>query len=189
MKTKNSFFKILGVISVLTATAVVFSGCQPDNPQPNGSVTIKWNATINGQNYTWQDNYPQSSTNVTGGSQYSKSSNGGSVQLAKGADMSNLQIVMSSPNMTSTGSFSISSSNYSTFNSFYVLDGANPQNMLSTSYGGNITVNITTFPTNSVSANGVSSNPIVKGNFSGSIGNTSGGTVSISGSFESIRLQ
>jgi len=188
MKTKNNFFKILGVMSVLTATAAVFSGCQQNNPQPNGSVTIKWNATINGQNYTWQDTYPEASTNATGGSQYTKSSNGGQIILANGGDFNALQINMSNPNMTSSGNYTISSANYSTYNSFSVMNGANAQNMLSIAYGGNITINITTFPSNTVSANGVSSNAIVKGNFSGTIGNSSGGTVPISGSFESVRI-
>jgi hypothetical protein len=185
MKTIKNF---TSKATIFIGLVYIFIGCQPDDPQPNGSVTIKWNATLNGQNYTWQDTYPEASTNAAGGSQYSKSSNGGQITLVSGGGFNSFQIIMSNPNMYSTGTYNISSANFSTYNSFSVMDGANAQNMLSIAYGGNVTINITTFPSNTVSANGVSNNAIVKGNFSGTIGKSSGGTVPISGSFESIRL-
>ncbi len=179
-------------MSLLTATGVVFSGCQPDNPQPNnnqtnGSVAIKWNATINGQSYAWQGSYPESSTNQTGGSQFSiQSSNIGQLTLN---DASNGKtITIGKIGMTLNGSYTLSQTNYSSDNTIMILDGANSLNMLSNGYGGSITVNITTFPSNSVSANGVSNNTLVKGNFSGNLGNSSGTLVPVSGSFESVRI-
>lgn len=181
--TKIIHFLFLGIISVSIL------GCDPDDPQPNGSAIIKWNLTLDGQNFSWQDSYPESSTSASGGSQYILQSNGdGQLSFTNSGSMNGIVINVSKAAMNSTGSFTFNQSNYSTNSMFSLVNMAN-STQLSNAYGGSVTLNITTFPSNSVSANGVSSSAIVKGNFSGTIGNATGGNSTVSGSFESIRIQ
>jgi len=58
----------LGLILSLGGIVIGFSGCNPNNPQPNNPSTgtpLQWTATIEGQTYSWQGSYP---TTVADGS-------------------------------------------------------------------------------------------------------------------------
>lgn len=187
MKNLKSFTKKIFNTAFIGIIGISIISCNPDNPQPSGSTIIKWNLTLDGQNYTWQDSYPESSTSASGGSQYTLQSNGlGQILLSNSGTMNGIMISISKTAMTSTGSYTFNQSNYSSNSMFSIMNNTN-NTQLNTAFGGNIVVNITTFPSNSASVNGVSSSALVKGNFSGTIGKATGGTSTISGSFEAIR--
>jgi hypothetical protein len=176
-------FLLIGIIGISIL------GCNPDNPEPNGSVIIKWNMTLDGQNYSWQDTYPESSTSATGSSQFTLQSNGvGQFILSNSQSMNGLTISITKSAMNNAGSYSFNQTNYTTNSSFSIINSANGT-IQNNSFGGSVVLNITVFPTNSVSVNGVSTSSLVKGSFSGTIGKSAGGTSTLSGSFESIRTQ
>lgn len=189
MKNVKSFINRIFNLALVGIIGVSILSCNPDNPQPSGSTIIKWNLTLDGQNYSWQDSYPESSTSASGGSQYTLQSNGiGQFIFSNSGTMNGIMMTISKSAMNSTGSYTFSQSNYSTNSMFSIMNNTN-STQLNNAYGGNIVLNITTLPSNSVSNNGVSSSALVKGNFSGTIGKATGGTSTISGSFESIRIQ
>jgi hypothetical protein len=186
---KISFIKI-NIIFPMIMISSLFLGCNPNNPQPNGTASIKWNMTIDGINYSWQGTYPESSTSASGGSQYILQSGGpGQIILSNSGTGQGISVSISHSNMTGVGSSLFNQSNSSTNSFFSIMDGTNVMNSYSNEYGGSLSLNITTFPSNTVQENGISNSALVKGNFSGTLGKASGGTSTVSGSFESIRIQ
>jgi len=187
MKNKKYNLNNLKFLFSLIIPIFFFLSCNPDNIQPNGSVLIKWNMTLDGQNYSWQGNYPESSTSASGGSQYVLQSGGpGQLILSNSGTGQGISVSISHSSMTGLGT-SIFSQSSSTNNSFNIMSGPNILN--SNQFGGSLTLNITNFPSNTVQQNGISNSAIVEGNFSGTIGKLNGTLSPISGSFESIRIQ
>lgn len=188
MKTKNGLLKNGFKFTLFIGTMISLLGCQPDNPQPNpsGTVLTKWTMTINGQTQSWQGNFPESSNNNTGGSQYTYSNGNGQLAFVKDPSQAMFTAQIAKSGMNSTGTFTISSTNYSTSNAFFINDFSNGV-FLTTQYGGNINVNIQSFP-NQTASTDISSSTLVKGTFSGTVGSSSGALTNVTGSFESIRI-
>lgn len=196
---KRSFKTNITILRILSVSLVLLSliSCNQTNPQPTpaptpapqpGSVLIKWNLIIDGQTHTWQGYYPDCSTAASGGSQYTLQTTGvGQLTFAK-STAEFFTINIAKPGMSTTGSYTINQANYNSDCMFSIMDLNNSINV-NTAYGGSVTVNITTLPSVSVALNGVTSNGNVIGTFSGTIGKSTGGTSTISGSFESIRIQ
>jgi hypothetical protein len=173
----------------LLLSLLIACSCQQNNTPPNssGSVLIKWSLTINGQTTNWQGNYPESSTNNTGGSLYTQSGGNGILSFLKDPSQGMFSVQLAKAGMSGTGTYNINSASFDpTANSFSINDFTNGV-ILTTQYGGNVNVSIQTFPNETVSTS-ISTSTLVKGTFSGTIG-SSGGTLSnVSGSFESIRI-
>lgn len=205
IEKKNYFVKLLsGSLVILNLIS-----CNPNQPQPQptpapapaptpqpSTVLIKWSLIIDGQTYSWQGDYPPP-TSGTGGSTYVlQSSNAGQLVFSKNP---NIAVAISKLGMSATGTYTISQANYNGDNSVFSIQDQSNNLWWNNSFGGSINVNITTFPSNSFIANnnsvsGITNNVKVIGTFSGTIGkNTIGSptitTSTISGSFESIRIQ
>jgi hypothetical protein len=187
MKAKNVLFKIVFNLATFTGVAVFLLGCQPDNPPPNnnsnnsGSLTLKWNLTIDGQNYSYSVDYPN---NSGAGSLYSISGNNGQITLAKEYPATEF-LMISKVGMTNTGNYTLTSSNVGADNS--ISFNQDFQMGYSNSYGGSTNVEITSFSPNSVASAGSSGAGLVKGTITGTIGRATGGVANISGSFEALR--
>jgi hypothetical protein len=169
------------------------SGCQEENPEPNqpqtnpsGSVLTKWSIVINGQTHSWQGNFPESSNTNSGGSTYTQSGGNGTLTFAKNPSQAMFTSGISKIGMITAGTYTINVNNYdATQSAFYINDLTNSA-LLSIAYGGSINVTVQTFPNQTASTN-ISSNTLVKGSFSGTIGDANGTLYTVSGSFESIR--
>ncbi len=175
------------LLLMLLSLLIIFS-CQQNNPQPNpsGSVQIKWSLTINGQTSNWQGNYPECATNNTGGSQYTQSGGSGILSFIKDPNQALFSVQFAKSGMSGTGTYNINSTSFSTANSFSINDFTNGVN-LTTQYGGNVNISIQTFPNETISTS-ISTSTLVKGTFSGTVGSSSGTLSNVSGSFESIRI-
>ena len=175
MKANN----LRNLIILFSITSLLFlSGCNQNNPQPNNAVTIKWNATIDGQNYSWEDSYPSS----TGSSQYNSTNKTISLSKTSGG---NVAISFGKSTMTQTGTYTFSQSNFSSSS----LASISINNVTwGNAYGGSLNLTISSFSSQTVTSNTATSANITKGSFSGTIGKSIGGTSSVSGSFEAVRL-
>ena len=187
MKTKNGLLKNGFKFTLFFSTMILLLGCQPDNPPPNnsnnnsGTLTLKWNLSIDGQNYSYTVDYPN---NSGAGSIYSISGNNGQITLAKEYPATET-LSISKAGMTNIGNYTFTSGNFGSDNSIYFM--SNFQIGYSNSYGGSTNVEITSFSPNSVASAGSSGAGLVKGTISGTIGRASGGVANISGSFEALR--
>ncbi len=201
------------LVKLLTGSLVILNliSCNPNQPQPQptpapapaptpqpSTVLTKWSIIIDGQTYSWQGYQPGNNSAET--SQYTLiNANTGYANMTFQKTDLPLQFVFGihKLGMNTTGSYIINQANSGADNLFTIVGGSNNFNM-STQLGGSVTINITTFPSNSWQANNYSVNGItndvkVIGNFSGSIGRvnapSSVAISTISGSFESIRIQ
>ena len=172
IKQISLFFLLIGITAM-------FSGCNPNNPQPNSGTLLQWNVNIGGQNFSWQGDYPNSMS-------------GGTAAATGAGTQTPFSIVCSSPSPSFTagfglplyglGNFNLNSSNYSPTNTLSIIQNGGSINY-STAYGGSVVVNVTQFPS--------TINGIIKGTFNGTIGKSvalGGGTTTISGSFDVLRM-
>jgi hypothetical protein len=185
---KNYIFPRPFLFSLMGATLIVFSGCQPEEPEPTPptqSTTMQWNATINGQTYSWQStftegSYPTNSNNSGSSSAVTSTTTPFSLTGVKD-DGTQRSLQISLPTYA-TGTYTVTSSNYNgQTNTVNFIENGSPN--YSTGYGGSITVNVTACPTTIYG--------VVKCTFSGTIGRSpslGGGTVSISGSFDAVKM-
>ncbi len=182
----KTYFKNHQKLLFFFLVGLLFIGCNPKNPEPN--VKIQWNVILDGQNYSWEGIYPESSTSNLGGCQYSLDGDVGNISMSNTGTSQGLIINLTKSSMNTSGSYDFNQLNYSANSTMTIMNNSNGLTTMSTGFGGNVNLNISTFATNSVSSDGVSISTVLKGSFSGTIGKTSGGTSIITGSFEAIRI-
>jgi hypothetical protein len=182
-------FLFVGIIGIFTL------GCNPDNPEPNGTLTMKYNVTIDGQNYTWQNTYPENTQASGSGSAYFNSntpSQGiGNIFATNDGGNQLFTININKQNLNGTGNYSFSSSNFNTNSSNFTITKYSLPSIAiySNQNSGSINLNVTTFPTSTANASNASNSAILKSTFSGTLGNINGGTSNINGSVEVVRIQ
>ena len=178
MKTK--------LFSFIVLSALLLASCTPNNPQPN--MNVKWTFNVDNTSLNWNGIYSIDETTFDytctsndlgvcdqqlGGEQYSVRMSKGNETITASNDFNaffNCTILnkIGSVNITTANSplslFEIQTLNYS-------CSASLPNS--------NITVTVTEIVPNSAHT------ALVKGNFSGIIGKYGGGSVNISGSFES----
>ena len=195
MKNVKSFINRIFNLALVGIIGVSILGCNPDNPQPSGSVTMKYNVTIDGQNYTWQNTYPENTQAAGSGSAYFSSnapSQGiGTIFATNDGGNQLFTINISKQSLNGTGNYSFTSANFNSNNSNFTITRYNLPSftIFSNQNSGNINLNVTTFPTGVATSSGAPNNAILKATFSGTLGNTNGGTSNITGSIEAVRNQ
>jgi hypothetical protein len=171
-------FRTYASISIL----LILTGCNPNNPTPNSSISASWSATINGSNYSYTCSYTNgvaSSNNLPGTCTYGTPSIILSKGVAAGTTGDEITISIEKQQLA-VGTYNITSST-----------GTNPGMSIVKNFATighsyypntNVTLNITEFPS--------SVGGLVKGNFNGVIGTTMFGTATmpISGQFQVVRL-
>lgn len=173
----------------LALLGLLFFGCNQNNPQPQPSSqgsTMQWNATIDGQTYSWSSTftpgqYPTNSSNDASSTALNEPINTPLSFLGVKNDPNDQKAMMISLPTFTTGTYTCSSANYA--NNNYVGFSLNGNPNYSTAWGGSVTVNVTSCPTAIYNA--------VICTFSGTIGRSpslGGGTVSISGSFDAVKM-
>jgi hypothetical protein len=173
MRLRKSILRSVKVSCIVSMIGLLLS-CDQNNPQPNSTV-LKWNISIDGQNYSWQGNYPSTTGLSRVWLHNTNNVSWGQVKLTKD---SCFHIELNAKNLTHVGSYSPVD--------FYIIPwvvSTSGTEMISSQdcNGTCITLNITDYPQNSNTGN-----RIIKGNFSGTASKPSGQIVNISGSFESI---
>jgi hypothetical protein len=184
---------ISSLFLVVIVTSLIF-GCTPQNPQPNppanNAVAVSWQATINGVSYSYSDTYSHhtgAGENLQGNNEGKCDYAGGYLRLHKGGPYTaGDDFVMEFSHMQneafSVGTYNIVGGSSIGMNLFCFINNSNQGNSINP--GSNITLNITEVP----GAMG----GLLKGNFNGVIGTSSGGvqtgTVPISGQFQAYRL-
>ena len=163
---------------------IVCFGCNPNNPSPN-SANRQWEVTIDGQNYSWSGTYTpglvppadnSGNCNVVNEPQFQPM---GFTGLSDNGSTTHT-LVISLPSYA-TGTYTCSQANYS--NSNFVAFDTNGGVDYSTAWGGSITVVVSECPSDLYETASCT--------FSGTIGrspNLGGGTVSISGSMDAVRM-
>ena len=163
---------------------IVCFGCNPNNPSPN-SATMQWEATIDGQTSGWSSTftpgqYPQNASN-SGSSSVAIEPNNTPFGIVGVVNENGITKNMSLSLPTyAIGNYVINQSNYAQSNNVSFMEG---NVMYSVGFGGSVTVNVTECPANIYE--------VVKCTFSGTIGKSptaGGGTVSISGSFDAVKM-
>jgi hypothetical protein len=158
--------------------------CTPDNPPPNppasNTVTVSWQATINGVSYNYSDTYTgEGPTNSQGNNEGECLYFFPTLRLMKGGPFTagDLVLIDITNNVLalSVGTYNI------TQNSNFAMVVSVNNTPLGSSYGvnTNVTLNITE------SNQGIG---LIKGNFSGVLGGApGGGTIQVSGQFEAYK--
>ena len=180
---------------VVIVTSLIF-GCTPDNPPPNppanNGVVVSWQATINGITYSYSDTYShEGGINSQGNNEGKCDYAVGTLRLHKGGPYTAGDDFVMEITDIHYEAFSVGTYNFGGpyiegssigMNLGYSINNSNHRNSFSP--GSNITLNITEVPG---AAGG-----LLKGNFNGVIGTSSGGvqtgTVPISGQFQAYRL-
>jgi hypothetical protein len=189
---KNSIFSNFKKNILIMPLIILIFGCTKNNN--NGlNMDVKWTFNLDNTSLNWTGNYSINETTFDytltsndigvcvqqlGGEQYSVIMSKGNPSINVGSDF-NAYFNCSIPNKIgsvniTTANSPLSMSDYSCFEIQtlnYTCSASLPNS--------NITVNVTEISPNS------SHTALVKGNFSGVIGKYGGGTVNISGSFES----
>ncbi len=159
--------------------------CTPDNPPPNppanNTVSASWQATINGVSYNYSDTYTvDGPTNLQGNNEGDSYYQYPSLMLMKGGPFTAGDHVLISigsnafVSALSVGTYSITHNG-----DISMTVSVNNIPLGSTFYANtNVTLNITE---NSQGAG------LIKGNFSGVLGNSTGGTIPVSGQFEAYK--
>ncbi len=154
--------------------------CTPDNPPPNpptnNTVTVSWQATINGVSYNYSDTYTgEGPTNLQGNNEGECLYQHPGLRLMKGGPFTAGDLVLIDFGCN-VSAFSVGTYNI-THNGNIAMGVSVNNTPLGSSYGvnTNVTLNITE------SSQGVG---LIKGNFSGVLGGApGGGTIPVSGQF------
>jgi hypothetical protein len=168
---------------LISAMSFQFSSCKKQN-----EVIVKWDITIDGQTYSYEETLTEDDEFENGVAILQTNSginNGGSQLILTSTDGGMITVQFGHINMTEDGSYLFNGG----------MDG-----MLSIMHnmnayaddlgvGASTTLNITTFPTATVSTSDRLQETIVVGNFSGTVGDFNDVLHDISGSFEAIRIQ
>lgn len=195
MKNVKSFTKKIFNLALVGIIGVSFLSCNSNNPQPSGSVTMKYNVTIDGQNYTWQNTYPENTQAAGSGSAYfsSNAPSQGIGNIFATNDQQNqlFSINISKQSLSGTGNYSFTSANFNSTSSNFTItrNSLSSYILYQNQFSGNMNLNVTTFPTGVATSSGAPNNAILKATFSGTLGNTNGGTSNITGSIEAVRNQ
>ena len=179
---KNLKFSTKNILMFLLISMVAFqfSSCKKED-----SVTVKWNITIDGQDYSYEDVFSESGESESCIALFQTNagitSGGGQIILSTNDGLFMIQIA--SVNLTSEGSYVFDE------NSDGEISIMHGTNTYTTGLGGSTTVNITSFPLETLGAHDNLESTISIGNFSGTIGDFNGDLHSISGAFEAVRAQ
>ena len=162
--------------------------CTPDNPPPNppasNTVTVSWQATINGVSYNYSDTYTgEGPTNSQGNNEGECLYNGLNLRLMKGGPFTagDLVLIDISNNVANNAALSVGTYNITQNSNFAMGVSVNNIPLGSTLYTNtntNVTLNITECN------QGVG---LIKGSFSGVLGSSTGGTIPVSGQFEAYK--
>ena len=182
--------KILIIIFLVSA---FISSCSKSANDGTGLTSgPSWSLTVDGVNYSWSG--PLQQTVKNNGEAIYIASDGSSLGLPSSAAimLSNNTINGVSPQMVTaqlssitTGTFIMSLTSYE--NSFVLITNSN---MYSSAYpGSNITFKVNSLSNNTLITSGLSGVGYVKGTFSGTISDLNGGSHSISGSYNCMRMQ
>ena len=181
-KINNRFYKSL-FLCFVALVLIQFSSCKKQN-----EVIVKWDITIDGQTYSYEETLTEDDEFENGAAILQTNSgiaNAGSQLILTSTDGGMLTIQFAHINMTQEGS--------------YVFNGG-MDGMLSIMHnmnayaddlgvGASTTLNITTFPTATVSTADRLQETLVIGDFSGTVGDFNDVLHNVSGSFEAIRVQ
>ena len=180
MKNTSHLMKRILMLMLLIPIAFQFSSCK----KKEDSVTLKWNITIDGQDYSYEEVFSESGESESCISFFQTNAGisgaGGQVLLSSNDGLFTIQIA--SVNLTSEGTYVFDEN---TDGLMSIMHGVNAY---TTDYGST-TVNITSFPSQTLGAHDNLESTKAKGDFSGTIGDFNGNLHSISGSFEAVRLQ
>ena len=159
--------------------------CTPDNPPPNpptnNTVSASWQATINGVSYNYSDTYTgEGPTNSQGNNEGECLYYFPTLRLMKGGPFTagDLVLIDITNNVLalSVGTYNI------TQNSNFAMSVSVNNTPLGSTYYANTNTNVTLNITESNQGVG-----LIKGNFSGVLGNSTGGTTPVSGQFEAYK--
>ncbi len=158
--------------------------CTPDNPPPNpptiNTVSASWQATINGVSYNYSDTYNGEGlpTNLQGNNEGECLYQYPGLRLMKGGPFTAGDLVLIDIGNNVSALF-VGTYNIIQNSDFAMTVSVNNTPLGSTFYANtNVTLNITE---NSQGSG------LIKGNFSGVLGNSTGGTIPVSGQFEAYR--
>ena len=160
--------------------------CTPDNPPPNpptnNTVSASWQATINGVSYNYSDTYTgEGPTNSQGNNEGECLYSFITLRLMNGGPFTAGDRVLidieSYLSALSVGTYSI------THNGDISMTVSVNNTPLGSTYYANTNTNVTLNITEISPGVG-----LVKGNFSGVLGNSTGGTIPVSGQFEAYKL-
>ena len=183
MKKTTKIFQKSFFACFIAFMLIQFSSCKKQN-----EVILKWDITIDGQTYSYEETLTEDDEFENGAAILQTNSgiaNAGSQLILTSTDGGMLTIQFGHINMTQEGSY--------VFNGG--MDGTLSimQNMNSYAdnlgIGASTTLNITTFPTATVSTTDRLQETLVIGDFSGTVGDFNDVLHNISGSFEAIRVQ
>ena len=183
MKKTTKIFQKSFFACFIAFMLIQFSSCKKQN-----EVILKWDITIDGQTYSYEETLTEDDEFENGAAILQTNSgiaNAGSQLILTSTDGGMLTIQFGHINMTQEGSY--------VFNGG--MDGTLSIMRNMNSYADNLgigastTLNITTFPTATVSTTDRLQETLVIGDFSGTVGDFNDVLHNISGSFEAIRVQ
>ena len=178
----NTFLFLL-----ISALSFQFSSCKKQNEAIN-EVTIKWNITIDGQDYSYEEILSEEDDFENGVAilqTNSGISNGGSQLILSSSDGGMLTVQFGHVNMTDEGSYVFNGDMDGSLSIMNNMDSYSD----ALGIGASTTLTITTFPAVSASTSEMLQETLVIGDFSGTVGDFNDDLHNISGSFEAIRVQ
>ncbi len=180
------FYSMKVLINYFSVTCIMlFSilSCTPDNPPPNppasNTVTVSWQATINGVSYNYSDTHTgEGPTNSQGNNEGECLYNFTILRLMKGGPFTAGDLVLI--DIGSSSAITVGTYNITQNGNISMVVGVNNTPLGSSlDVNTNVTLNITEI------SPGVG---LVKGNFSGVLGGApGGGTTPVSGQFEAYK--
>lgn len=177
MKSIKVFFTLLFIILI----GVSFQNCGKSN---SNSVNVSWNMTLDGQSYSAEELFAegQDINECVSIFQTNSGTSGAGGQIVL-SDQGMITITIQDVNLTNTG----------TYNFDDMSDGAftimNGMSNYSTFNGGSVSVNVTSFASQTLGAHTDLQSTLCIGDFSGTIADFNGNLHNVSGSFQSVRAQ
>ncbi len=172
--------KYIKIFLLISMIVFQFSSCKKED-----SVTVKWNITLDGQDYSYEDVFSESGESESCIALFQTNSGitngGGQIILSTNDGLFMIQIA--SVNLTNEGTYVFDDNSDG---SMSIMHGINTY---TTDLGGSTTVNITSFPLQTLGAHDNIESTISTGNFSGTTGDFNGDLHTISGAFEAVRAQ
>jgi len=179
--------RLLAAPVMLCFLLILISGCKKQNEAIN-EVTIKWNITIDGQDYSYEEILSEEDAFENGVAilqTNSGISNGGSQLILSSSDGGMLSVQFVHLNLTTEGTYVFNGDMDGSLSIMHNMDSYSD----ALGMGASTTLTITTFPALSASTSERLQETLVIGEFSGTVGDFNDVLHNISGSFEAIRIQ
>ena len=169
------------ILAILLISELV--GCGKDD-EPENTALVQWDITIDGTNYSYQGTYTEAGdlTGCPGVFQTNAGIPEGGGQILLVSDDNLFTIQIASVDLTTTGSYVFDSDSEGLIS---IMHGMNAY----TSDEGNVTVNISSFPSLVWGVTDDLESTLAKGDFSGTVIDAFDTPHTISGSFDAIRVQ